>query len=136
MDITGPAGRHHGFYRPGWAASWVLQAQVGGIMGFTGPGGRHHGFYRPRWAASWKLLALPCNNVNMPPLPSGTGKYAAHGPHYAALWLHYAALGPTALWQHNATLRQHNEALGRHIFRYPSGRGGILYHFHANSKMP
>ena len=108
MDITGPAGRHHGFYRPGWAASWVLQAQVGGIMGFTGPGGRHHGFYRPRWAASWKLLALPCNNVNMPPLPSGTGKYAAHGPHYAALWLHYAALGPTALWQHNATLGQHN----------------------------
>ena len=87
------------------AASWVLQAQVGSIMGFTGPGGRHHGFYRPRWAASWKLLALPCNNVNMPPLPSGTGKYAAHGPHYAALGLHYAALGPTALWQHNATLR-------------------------------
>ena len=66
----------------------------------------------------------------MPPLPSGTGKYAAHGPHYAALWLHYAALGPTALWQHNATLRQHNEALGRHIFRYPSGRGGILYHYY------
>ena len=58
----------------------------------------------------------------MPPLPSGTGEYAAHGPHYAAFRLHYAALGT-----HNATLRQHNEALGRHIFRCPLGRGGILY---------
>ena len=27
-------------------------------------------------------------------LPSGTGKYTAHGPHYAALGSHYAALGP------------------------------------------
>ena len=69
----------------------------------------------------------------MPPLPSGTGEYAAHGPHYAAFGLHYAALGPTALWQHNATLRQHNEALGRHIFRYPSGRGGILYQYNSDS---
>ena len=27
-------------------------------------------------------------------LPSGTGKYTTHGPHYAALRSHYAALGP------------------------------------------
>ena len=37
--------------------------------------------------------ALPCNNVNMPPLPSGTGKYTTHGPHYAALRLHYLPTG-------------------------------------------
>ena len=41
MVFTGPGGRHHGFYRPGWAASWVLQALLGGIMSFTGPGGQH-----------------------------------------------------------------------------------------------
>ena len=65
----------------------------------------------------------------MPPLPSGTGKYATHVPHYAALGLHYAALGPTALGQHNAALGQHNVTLGRHIFPYPSGRGGILFQY-------
>ena len=27
-------------------------------------------------------------------LPSGTGKYTTHGPHYTALRSHYAALGP------------------------------------------
>ena len=46
----------------------------------------------------------------MPPLPSGTGKYAAHVPHYAAQGLHYVTLG-------------------RHIFPYPLGRGGILYQY-------
>ena len=31
---------------------------------------------------SCEISALPCNIVNMPPLPSGTGKYATHVPHY------------------------------------------------------
>ena len=31
---------------------------------------------------TFRISALPCNNVNMSPLPSGTGKYATHGPHY------------------------------------------------------
>ena len=59
----------------------------------------------------WKyaISALLYNNVNMLTLPSGTGKYTTHGPHYAALRSHYAALG-------------------RYIFPYPSGRVSILYH--------
>ena len=61
----------------------------------------------------------------MPSLPSGTGKYAAHVPHYDALGLHYASLRPTALGQHNAALGQHNVTLGRHIFPYPSA--GVAY---------
>ena len=40
-----------------------------------------------------RISALPCNNVNMPPLPSGTGKYAAHGPHYASHGPHYLPTG-------------------------------------------
>ena len=46
------------------------------------------------------ISALLYSNVNMLTLPSGTGKYTAHGPHYAALGSHYAALGPrpNGLW--------------------------------------
>ena len=53
--------------------------------------------------------ALTCNNVNMPPLPSGTAKYTTRGPNYAALRLHYLTMGlqychrassPLALWQY------------------------------------
>ena len=66
----------------------------------------------------------------MPPLTSGTGKYAAHVPHYAALQFHYTALWPTALGQHNTALGQYNVTLGRHIFPFPSGRGGIVYQNH------
>ena len=62
MEIMGPGGRHHGFYRPRWAASWVLQAQVGGTMSFTGPGGQHDEFYAPLWhyGASW----LYCQDIS------------------------------------------------------------------------
>ena len=62
--------------------------------------------------SSCKISALPCNIVNMPPLPSGTGKYATHVPHYAALRLHCAALRPTALGQDNAPLGQNNVTFG------------------------
>ena len=74
------------------------------------------------------MSALPCNNVNLPPLPSGTGKYVAHRPHYASYGPHYAALRPTALWQHNEALGLHNVPLRRQTLPYPTGRGGILYH--------
>ena len=56
--------------------------------------------------------SLPCDNVKMPPLPSGTGKYACHRAHYAAVWLHKVCLG-------------------RHIFLNPLGRDGFVYQYDA-----
>ena len=78
--------------------------------------------------------ALPYDNVNMPPLSSGMGKYTAHRPHYAALRQHYLPKGlqycqkAGGPWADNAALGQHIVSLGQYIFPYPSGRGGTIYH--------
>ena len=56
----------------------------------------------------------------MPPLPSGTGKYAALGTHHAAQGLHYLPKG----------LQYCQRAVGP----YPSGRGGILYQSNLHPK--
>ena len=39
------------------------------------------------------LAVMQCNNVNMPPLLSGTGKYTTHGTYYAAFRLPYLPIG-------------------------------------------
>ena len=72
---------------------WHILYDQGSIRQNISPAGRHTIKYRPCRAAYDKISALPCNNVNMPPLPSGTGKYTTHGPHYAALGLHYLPIG-------------------------------------------
>ena len=110
-QIIGPAGWDTTNYRPCRAGYGKLSALRGGIRQIISPAGLYI-ILKP-WASSGKyqnqnrclfssskchckahrISALPCNNVNMPPLPSGTGKYAAHGPHYASHGPHYLPTG-------------------------------------------
>ena len=106
----GPAGRHTIKYQPCRAAYGKISALQGGIRQNISPAGLYKSqalaflqeVSKPKrclFASSkchckaHRISALPCNNVNMPPLPSGTGKYAAHGPHYASHGPHYLPTG-------------------------------------------
>ena len=72
-------------YRPGRAGIGQYRPGRAGIEHYHTP---------TEIKCKYEISALLYNNVNMLTLPSGTGKYTAHGPHYAALGSHYAALGP------------------------------------------